>query len=157
VRKRNVFETEGPIVQADGSIKAKDMSMRRFYWTILPLLGVLATQAPADASLECSTDAGSQIEIGNCVAKMEKAVDDALVAALGFAMAAAKELDQITERDVAVPALEQAQSGWETYRDTHCDFVGATYGGGSGTGIAIQSCRVELGRARIAELLRYAG
>jgi len=83
-------------------------------------------------------------------------VDSAVQLALGFARKAAEELDGATGRVVAVPALESGQAAWSIYRDQHCEFVGATFGGGGGTGIAIRSCRVELGRARVDELMKYA-
>ena len=83
-------------------------------------------------------------------------VDVAIDTSGGFAMAAARELDEITGRDAAVPALEASQAAWSAYRDAHCDYVGATFGGGSGTGIGIDACRVEVGRARVDTLLRYA-
>ena len=116
-----------------------------------------AGAAAADPALECNTGASSQIEIGECVAEMEARVDAALEAAMSFALAAATDLDEVTGREVAVPALEASQAAWAAYRDAHCEFVGATFGGGSGTGIAIRGCRVEVGRARVAELLLYAG
>lgn len=80
----------------------------------------------------------------------------ALDASYGFAMQSAAELDEVTGRVVAQPALEAAQEAWNRYRDAQCEAVGASYGGGSGTGIAISSCRVDLGRARVDELLRMA-
>lgn len=124
-----------------------------------PRLTALLIAAPmsamADPSLECSIDNGSQVEIGACVAKAEAAVGKSIDIALGFAMTSARDLDQITGRDVAAPALEAGQAAWSAYRDAHCDFVGSTYGGGSGTGIAIRSCRVTLGRARVTELMAY--
>lgn len=116
---------------------------------------VLGTGAAADPSLECSLSAGSQVEIGNCVAAVEKSVDQVMAQALGYAQASAADLDSITARAVSVPALEAGQAAWSAYRDAHCDFVGSTFGGGSGTGIAITSCRIELGRDRIDELMAY--
>ncbi|NSY38712.1 DUF1311 domain-containing protein [Leisingera sp. ANG59] len=118
-------------------------------------LFLAATPGFADPALECG-DAGSQVEIGECVADDEERVEAALAAALRFALDAAEELDNVTERVVAVPALEAGQKAWEAYREEHCAFVGATYGGGSGTGIAIRSCWTSLGRARVDELMRYA-
>jgi hypothetical protein len=92
------------------------------------LIAVLFSSAAwADPSLECF-DAGSQVEIGACVGEMEKRVNMAV----------------------------EAQEAWRGYRDAQCEAVGASYGGGSGTGIAIASCRVDLGRARVDELLRMA-
>lgn len=119
------------------------------------ILATMAVPGFADPALECS-NSGSQVEIGECVAKDEERVEAALATALRFALNAAEELDSIIERSAAVPALEAGQKAWETYREEHCAFVGATYGGGSGTGIAIRSCWTSLGRARVDELMRYA-
>ncbi len=109
--------------------------------------------ALADPSFECSVNLSSQVEIAECVAETEAAVDKTIDIALGFAMGSVKELDDVTGRQVAAPALEASQAAWSVYRDAHCEYVGSTFGGGSGTGIAIRSCRVELGRARVSELM----
>lgn len=114
----------------------------------------LPAAALADPSLECSLGNGSQVEIGNCVAKTEASVNATIDVALGFARASAEELDATTGRAGAVPALDAAQTAWAAYRDAQCEYVGSTFGGGSGTGIAIQSCRIELGRERVAELMK---
>jgi len=122
----------------------------RWVWAAI----LLPVSAFADPALECA-DAGSQVEIGTCVGRAETNVEAALVEAFGFAVDAAKELDEVTGRAVALPALETSQEAWKTYRDAQCEAVGASFGGGSGTGIAITSCRVKLGRARVTELLRF--
>lgn len=119
------------------------------------VLCLLPIALSADPSMECS-DAGSQVEIGACVSEMAERVDAALATALSIAQGAAAELDQVTEREVMSPALEASQSAWSAYRDAHCDAIGASFGGGSGTGIAITSCRLELGRARVDALLDMA-
>jgi uncharacterized protein YecT (DUF1311 family) len=121
---------------------------------VLPFL-LVPSITTADPALECNTGASSQVEIGECVAETEARVDAAVEAAYGFAMTSATDLDEVTGREVAVPALEAAQAAWTAYRDAQCEFAGATFGGGSGTGIAIRSCRVDLGRARVTELFRY--
>ncbi|UUV05702.1 lysozyme inhibitor LprI family protein [Ruegeria sp. YS9] len=122
----------------------------RWVWAVflLPVPGL------ADPALECS-GAGSQVEIGACVGQAETNVAAAMTEALGFAADAARDLDDVTGRALALPALEASQEAWKAYRDAQCEAVGASYGGGSGTGIAVSSCRVELGRARVAELLRF--
>jgi len=112
--------------------------------------------ATADPTLECSLNSGSQIEVGDCVARTDERVEKALGFALEQAMLSAKDLDQVTGRQVAVPALNQGQAAWETYRAAHCTYAGATYGGGSGAGIATRSCWVTLGRTRVEQLMRYA-
>ncbi|WP_244614835.1 lysozyme inhibitor LprI family protein [Pukyongiella litopenaei] len=116
-------------------------------------LAVWALPVGAMASPDMECGGSSQIEIADCLAKVEETVDGVVASALGFATASARELDQTTGRDVAVRALEAGQAAWSAYRDAHCEFIGATYGGGSGTGIAIRSCRIELGRARARALM----
>lgn len=122
-------------------------------WLII--LTAVPFSALADPTLECP-DASSQVEIGDCVSEAEKNVRAAVEVAYGIAVQTAQELDEVTGRPAALPALEAAQAAWITYRDMQCEAVGASYGGGSGTGIGITSCRVELGRARVEELLNLA-
>ena len=126
--------------------------MKKFT-TFLFLSLVAPTAFLADPATECG--GSSQVEIGNCVADTLSRVDATIDIYLGFARSAAEELDGITGRPVTIPALEAAQAAWSAYRDAHCDYVGATFGGGSGTGIAINACKVDLGRARAAELMRH--
>lgn len=119
----------------------------------LILLSSLPNAGLADPASECG--GASQVEIGACVSDTLQRVDATVALYLGFAKTSAQELDNVTGRAVAVPALEAAQVAWSAYRDQHCDYVGATFGGGSGTGIGIESCRIELGRDRAEELMRY--
>lgn len=114
----------------------------------------LAGSALADPATECG--GSSQVEIGACVAETLERVDASVEIYLGFATRSAEELDEVTGRTVAVTALDAAQAAWSAYRDAHCGYVGATFGGGSGTGIGIDSCRIELGRDRARQLMRYA-
>ena len=130
--------------------------MPNFNLTLAIVLSAIPLAAVADPSLECSIHPGSQIEIGNCVAEAETAVDKTVELALGFAMNAAKEIGKVTGRKVSEAALVQGHYAWSGYRDAHCNYVGSTFGGGSGTGITVRSCRVELGRVRVTELMNYA-
>lgn len=125
--------------------------MIRSFWVLI-VLAAGSHSVLADPSLECSVGSGSQVETGNCLAEVEKTATAAMEMMLGFARSSAEELDQITERSVAVPALEASQQAWATFRDTQCDYAGTLFGGGSGTGIAIQSCRIELIRDRTGAL-----
>ena len=123
--------------------------------TTAPLIALLCAPGAvlADPATECG--GSSQVKIGACVAETLRRVDRTVELYLGFAQAAAEELDAVTERDAAVPALAAAQAAWSAYRDAQCDYVGATFGGGSGTGIAIDACLVNLGRARAEQLMRH--
>lgn len=123
--------------------------MRHLY--ILAFTALPGT-AIADPSLECSMTSGSQVEIADCMIDAETAVNAALQVALDTARSAAVELDEITEREAAGPALEASQNTWMDLRETHCAFEGSMFGGGSGTGIAIQACRISMTRDRIKEL-----
>ncbi|MEO0765764.1 MAG: lysozyme inhibitor LprI family protein [Pseudomonadota bacterium] len=119
----------------------------------LALFTCLPTIALTDPASECG--GGSQVEIGDCVADTLERVDGVIDTYLGFAMDSAKELDEVTDRTEAVPALDAAQTAWAAYRDAHCAYVGTTFGGGSGTAIGINACRITLGRARAETLMRY--
>lgn len=126
-------------------------------WIVAGVMMIIPTGIWADPSLECSVSASSQVEIGACVGEMLANAEQAMELALGFAEASAAELDGITGREMVVPALKAGQAAWQAYRDAHCEHVGSTFGGGSGTGIAINSCRVELTRARTAQLMGLLG
>lgn len=129
---------------------------RMTIWMIGAVLP-MATAAVADPSLECSIGASSQVEIGACLEAEASRAEAALGVALDLAREGAKSLDEATGRPMAGPALEAGQAAWLAYRDAHCEHVGATFGGGSGTGIAIASCRVDLTRLRIDQLIGLAG
>jgi uncharacterized protein YecT (DUF1311 family) len=133
-----------------------EVKMKRYFGMMPALLALLVAAEPkADPIMECGNQFGSQIEIGDCLADVEKNADATMEIALGFAMEAAKDLDTVTEREVAVPALEAGQAAWSAYRDQHCEYVGSTFGGGSGTGIAMRGCRIELARARTDVLMKF--
>ena len=125
--------------------------MTRLTAACLLLSAALPTGALADPTMECP--GSSQIEIGVCVSAALEAVDLAIESALDFARAGAAELDVAPGNNRAATALDAAQAAWSAYRDAQCEFIGAGFGGGSGTGIAITACRVTLGRARVDELL----
>ena len=131
------------------------MPSRLYIVAVSLFLGLPVASAQADPTLECS-DAGSQVEIGACVGETEERVEAALQFAYEVALSAADELDDVTGRETARPALEAAQAAWESYRKAQCDYVGALFGGGSGTGIGIRACRIELGRDRVRSLLARA-
>lgn len=118
------------------------------------VFGVLAcaTTAHADPSLECSFQTETQVEVRECLTEIEENLVPAMAIVYKTAYAVAKQTDNITERVVAVPALEASQAAWEAFRDAQCNYAGSLFAGGSGTGIEIQSCRIEMTRARIKAL-----
>ncbi|WP_370206885.1 lysozyme inhibitor LprI family protein [Pararhodobacter marinus] len=128
--------------------------MRRL--ALAPCLTLLlcASAALADPEMECP--GGSQIEIGACLRDTLERVDDTVETAYSYALIAAAEIDSATGRPTAAPALEAAQGAWNAYRDAHCAYIGETFSGGSGTSLGIASCRIMLGRDRVATLLELA-
>ncbi|MEO1225641.1 MAG: lysozyme inhibitor LprI family protein [Pseudomonadota bacterium] len=128
--------------------------MRRltgFLVTAMATTLLASFNANADPSMEC--DGTSQVEIRACLDETLTRADAAVDEAFSFALASAAETDEVTGRASVVPALYDSQSAWEAFRDSQCDYVGSTYGGGSGTGIAILACRITEARARTTELL----
>lgn len=121
--------------------------------TVLLVSIVLPITVLADPATECG--GASQVEIGACVSDTLARVDATLDIYLGFAKSSAEDLDKATGRTATGPALEAAQAAWLAYRDAQCEYVGSTFGGGSGTGIAITSCKIELGRDRAKDLMRF--
>jgi uncharacterized protein YecT (DUF1311 family) len=123
-----------------------------------PALAVLVAGLPAaaDPLLECNEGQATETEIAACIAETEARVAAALDAALGFALATASDLDEISATEAALPALDAAQAAWESYRDAHCGFIGEVFGGGTDAGLAEAACRIDLGRARAAALLAAA-
>ena len=112
----------------------------------------LPVLAQGDPSLECSVSNGSQVEIADCLIDVEADANAALEIALNAAMNNAIDLDTVTTRSAAVPALEKAQGDWVAFRQSHCDYLGSLFGGGSGTSIRIRSCRIDETRQRTSAL-----
>jgi len=131
--------------------------MRRFSAGLLgfAMLTCITGSVIADPMSECWVGNGKQ-EAEVCLGTVEDNADAALEVILGQAMDAAKKFDDLTapRRDV-VPALKAAQEAWAQYRDKHCEYVGANWGGGSGTGMAISNCRIEHARKRFDELTEF--
>ncbi|MFY0308593.1 lysozyme inhibitor LprI family protein [Leisingera sp. D0M16] len=127
-------------------------------FAILPFtclaVALLALPAHANPALECGD--GSQEEVGTCVADDEEGVEAALNNALEAAMVAAAEIDAGNGNSDAVAALKGGQTAWEAYRVAHCSFAGAAHPVREDAGIATRACWTTLGRARVAELVRYS-
>ena len=118
------------------------------------VLGLLvAFPAAADPVLECNGGTATTAEIAACIAETEIRVNLALEAALDFAMAVATDLDEMTGEAATLPALDEAQAAWRDFRDAHCAFIAMSFGDPEAAGIEEGACRVELGRARVSDLL----
>lgn len=114
------------------------------------------TLSYADPASECGVENNSQVKIADCLKDSAKRVDETIKQTLGFAVDTARNLDSNTGRKVVEPALEKAHASWSAARDAQCDYVEATYAGGSGGSIANLSCRIKMGRERADILLTFA-
>ena len=117
----------------------------------LALIATVSSEAMADPILECPGE--SQVEVRACLAETHARADAALASAVGFARDSAASMDELMGGTAGVEAFQAGQTAWEAYRDAHCDYIGSTYGGGSGTGPAITACRITHARERVAELM----
>ena len=64
----------------------------------------------------------------------------------------AAELDRITGRNEAVPALERANTAFDRYVAEQCRFDQALFSSGTGAGAANLSCQINLLHARIGAI-----
>jgi heat shock protein HslJ len=107
---------------------------------------------PADPLDACWALAESRLDVGPCLADQRQQSEAALAEIADRVMTAAADLDRITERSLAVPALEQAETAFAAYRDAQCGAVRTMAASGTGAGDFELACIVRLNRTRIDEL-----
>lgn len=122
---------------------------------LFPGLGLVAV-ARADPLGECWVQASDQLEVRACLESTHEISARAMEAALALATEAAAELDRITGRVEAVPALEASQQRWQVFRDDNCALRAALAAGGSGAGTFALSCEITMARERADELAGLA-
>lgn len=115
---------------------------------------LLAPARPAHASPvgECQVVATSQVEVTECLRIALAAADQVMSAALDRLLRRADELDQVTGRPTARPAVEAAQVEWQAFREANCAVPAALAGGASGSGQFELGCFITMARARAADL-----
>jgi uncharacterized protein YecT (DUF1311 family) len=116
------------------------------------LLLVSAPAALASPVGECQAAMPTQVAVNQCLQNTLAAAQRVLDVSLTNAQAKADELDTVTGRTEARPALDQSQTDWQTFRDSNCAVPGAFAGGASGSGQFIASCAITMTRERAAEL-----
>ena len=116
------------------------------------LLLVSAPTALANPVGECQAAMSTQVAVNQCLQNTLAAAQHVLDIALTNAQEKADELDAVTGRTEARPALDQAQTDWQTFRDSNCAVRGAFAGGASGSGQFIAGCAITMTRARADEL-----
>ncbi|MFC7420217.1 lysozyme inhibitor LprI family protein [Iodobacter arcticus] len=127
----------------------------RFIFTLACALIVAHAQAEPSPPAQTECDAANQVLIKTCLAKLAPQAEQDRLNAETAARAMMKNLDRATTRHEALPAFERASKAYRSYRQAHCAWIGKSFAGGSGAGIAEQACRIDLDRARAEELSRF--
>jgi uncharacterized protein YecT (DUF1311 family) len=117
---------------------------------------VPASAASADPVGECQALTTNQVETGQCLQTDLGAADHVMATALDALLQKADELDQVTGRPEARPAVEASQVQWQAYRMANCAVPFALAAGASGAGQFQLGCMVTMARARAAELRALA-
>lgn len=92
--------------------------------------------------IDCEDSTTNQVEMRACLKEASNYVERTLEVASAAAAVEMRELDTVTAAHIgAEQAFAKSRETYRAYRDAACDAVGASYAGGSGTGIAILSCR----------------
>lgn len=100
---------------------------------------------PHPPSIACEDSATSQVEMRACLREMLNYVERTLEVASAAAAVEMRELDTVTSADIgAEKAFEKSRTAYAAYRDSACAAVAASYAGGSGAGIAMLSCRLQM-------------
>ena len=113
---------------------------------------VPAAPAGADPVGECQALTADQVQTGQCLQAALGAADHVMAGALGALLQKADELDRVTGRPAARPAVEASQVQWQAYREANCAVPFALAAGASGAGHFQPGCMVTMARTRAAEL-----
>jgi len=100
---------------------------------------------PQPFRMKCQETASSQVEMRACLQQALGDVDRTLSIADQAATVEMKKLDDVTSADItAQEAFLTSRQAFDTYRGSACRAVAASYGGGSGAGIAALWCQRQL-------------
>jgi uncharacterized protein YecT (DUF1311 family) len=127
----------------------------RFIFALACALFAMSAQAQSSPAAQLECDAANQILIKTCLTKLAPQAEQDRLNAEAAARAMMKNLDRATGRPEALPAFEQSTQTYQAYRQAHCAWVGKSFAGGSGAGIAKLTCRIDLDRNRAEELSRF--
>ncbi len=113
-------------------------------WFFVAML-FFATTASAQSDIEeCYTKASTTDAIRQCLKQELQETRQEYREALEKLTQYAAELDRVTGRNEAVPALEKANTAFDRYVSEQCRFDEAMMGSGTGAGSANLSCQINL-------------
>ena len=124
-------------------------------------IGALAALVPGPAAQaspvgECQAVSANQAAVTQCLQTTLTSADGVMGGALERLLKRADELDGVTGRVVARPAVEKSQVEWQAFREANCAVPAALAGGASGSGQFQLGCLITLSRARANELDEFA-
>ncbi|WP_164521459.1 lysozyme inhibitor LprI family protein [Iodobacter ciconiae] len=127
----------------------------RFIFALTSILFAITAQAQPSPPAQVECDEANQILIKACLTKLAPQAIQDRKSAQTATRAMMKNLDRATGRPEAFAAFKQSTRTYEAYRQAHCAWIGKSFAGGSGAGIAELSCQIDLDHARANELSRF--
>ncbi len=124
-------------------------------WAAIMLLA--ATHVGAQTIDGCNDATLDHPAVANCLNAALAQVEATLVETIQAAEEVARELDDVTRLDEALPDFAAANEAFLAYREAACRSVGTLEGSDAGSGQAIAQCHIDLTQHRIALIRQSAG
>ena len=126
--------------------------MRKQVWFLF-LSTLWLCSAESTANKECYANTKSTADIIVCMDKEYSEYDHALNR---YYTALMQQIEKVLESPKTEKiALKKAQRSWIAYRDEKCKFEGYPMRRGSGEGLLVYSCKIEMTKQRAKELHTY--
>ena len=124
---------------------------------ILFLSSLLALALPGvslaqDSIEQCYKSATTTSAVRECLKKELQQTRDEYRKAMEKLTQQAGELDRVTGRNEALPALEKANTAFDRYVGEQCRFEEKMMGGGTGAGAANLACQINLLHVRMGAI-----
>ncbi len=117
--------------------------------TALSIPGLCIAQ---DSIEQCYKSATTTSAVRECLKKELQQSRDEYREAMEKLTQQAGELDRVTGRNEALPALEKANTAFDRYVSEQCRFEETMMGGGTGAGAANLACQINLLHVRMGAI-----
>lgn len=117
--------------------------------TALSIPGLCIAQ---DSIEQCYKSATTTSAVRECLKKELQQSRDEYREAMEKLTQQAGELDRVTGRNEALPALEKANTAFDRYVSEQCRFEEKMMGGGTGAGAANLACQINLLHVRMGAI-----
>lgn len=105
-----------------------------------------------DSIEQCYKSATTTSAVRECLKKELQQSRDEYREAMEKLTQQAGELDRVTGRNEALPALEKANTAFDRYVSEQCRFEEKMMGGGTGSGAANLACQINLLHVRMGAI-----